>query len=236
MAGPMSEDLAGARLEVAGVHSTMDGVPLTMFSFDIGGRRWNIRAARDHASLMQAADSFVAFPFGLLLWESGEALAAALAEIPASLAGCSVLELGAGVGLPGLVARGLGAARVRQTDHISQALELCRLNAAENGIGGVELCLANWDAWTDDEVYDVILGSDVIYERQAHAPLAAILERNLKPGGRVFLADPGRQDTPLFLAELADRGWKSRQHRRELPSLMPGGAETVSIDIIELWR
>jgi predicted nicotinamide N-methyase len=236
MAGPMSEETAGERGVATGAPETVSGVPLRIFSFDIAGRRWDIRAARDHASLMAAADSFVAFPFGLLLWESAQALAEALAEGADAITGRTVLELGAGVGFPGIVARGMGAARVRQTDHISEALELCRINARANGIDGVEVGLANWDAWTDAEAYEVIIGSDVIYERQAHAPLAAILERNLKPGGRAFLADPGRQDTPLFLADLGAKGWKSRQQRRTLRTLLPGGAETVGIDIIELWR
>jgi predicted nicotinamide N-methyase len=211
-------------------------VPLAEFTFRIAGRSWRILAARDHAALMAAADRFVAFPFGLLLWESAQALAEALADDKESVAGRSVLELGAGVGLPGIIARALGASAVRQTDHISEALALCRANAEKNGIDGIELALANWDAWTDAGSYDLIIGSDVVYERAAHAPLAAILDRNLAAGGRVLLADPGRQDTPLFLADLAAAGWKSARHRRTLAALLQGGAETVDIDIIELWK
>jgi len=234
--GRMSEAAAKEKREAAdGVAETI-GVPLSVFTLPIAGRSWHVRAARDHASLMAAADRFVAFPFGLLLWESAQALAEALADDKESLAGRTVLELGAGVGLPGIVARWLGAAAVRQTDHISEALALCRANAEENGVGGIEVALANWDAWTDAHTYDLIIGSDVIYERSAHAPLAAILDHNLAPGGRVLLADPGRQDTPLFLADLTATGWKSARRRRAVPALLPGGAESVGVDIIELWK
>jgi predicted nicotinamide N-methyase len=212
------------------------GVPLAEFTFQIGGRAWRVRAARDHASLMEASDRFFAFPFGLLLWESAIGLAAELAERPETVAGRTVLEVGAGVGLPGIVARAAGAAAVLQTDHVSEALALCRINAEANGVAGIELAFANWDAWTDEHSYDVIIGSDIVYERSAHAALVAILERNLAAGGRALIADQGRQDTPLFIADLAARGWQSRQRQRTAPALMPGGADTVTIDIIELWR
>ncbi len=231
-----------SELATGGEQSTGDsvaeavGIPLAVFTLPIAGRTWRVQAARDHDSLMAASDRFLAFPFGLLLWESAPALAADLAENAEIVTGKSLLELGAGVGLPGIVARAHGAAAVRQTDHISEALTLCRANAETNGVDGIELALANWDAWTDARSYDVIIGSDVIYERSAHAPLAAILECNLAPGGRVLLADQGRMDTPKFLDDLAAAGWKSQQRRRTIPALMRGGADTVDIDIIELWR
>lgn len=212
------------------------GVPLKVFSFEIGDRTWNVHAAEDHASLLAVADNFVAFPFGLLLWESACALARALTEDQAGFAGKSVLELGAGVGLPGVVARHLGAEPVRQTDHITEALELCRLNAAANGVSGIELALANWDAWNDSRSYDLIIGSDVIYERQAHAALAAILERNLAPGGRALFADPGRQDTPLFRQLMIERGWQLSSTAYPALSMFPSGPEVVTVDIIELRR
>lgn len=232
----MSEAKQADRAGVATELERAVGVPLAEFTFTIAGRIWRIEAARDHASLMGAVETYAAFPFGLLVWESAQALAEALAARPEIIAGKDVLEVGAGVGLPGLVARTLGAASVRQTDNVAQALTLCRVNAEKNEVDGIELALANWDAWTDTRGYDVIIGSDVIYERTAHAPLAAILEQNLRPGGRVLIADPGRQDTPLFLAELTAAGWKSALARRTVDSMMPGGSDTVDVDIIELWK
>jgi SAM-dependent methyltransferase len=234
--GSMSELTVKAKDGAAGWPREVAGVTLDVFRFEIAGRGWEIRAGKDHASIMGVCDDFVAFPFGLLLWESGVALAEALADARERISGKTVLELGAGVGLPGVVARYLGAASVLQTDHVSEALTLCRINAAANGVAGVDTALANWDAWTDERAYDLIIASDVIYEREAHAPLAAILERNLRAGGRVMLADPGRQDTPLFLEEMAGHGWRTSITQRPTPSMMPGGLEVVSIDVIELTR
>lgn len=204
--------------------------------FTIGGRDWSIRSARDHAALLDVADGLVEFPFGLLLWESAPVLAEALVERAGDIVGRRVLELGAGAGLGGIVARALGAAAVVQTDHIAEALVLCRWNAAANGVSGIELRRADWSAWTDDGLYDVVIGSDVLYDRAAHEPFAAILERNLAPGGRVLLADPGRQDTPLFLDRMRAAGWRIARTSRTVDTLLPGGADTVEIAVLDMRR
>ncbi len=216
---------------------TLSGVPLETFRFDIAGRGWTIRAVRDQGALLAASDALEAFPFGLLLWESAPVLAMTLAERADLVAGKGVLELGAGVGLAGLVAAHLGASHVRQTDHAPEALALARINATLNGINGVETERADWTDWTDGAQYDLILGSDVLYERAAHAPISAILERNLAPGGRVLLADPGRMDTPDFVADLENTGWRVARTVRTIDALVPAQVDArVTITLIEARR
>jgi predicted nicotinamide N-methyase len=116
-----------------------------------------------------------------------------------------VLELGAGVGLPGLVARSLGA-EVWQTDNLTAALEIARLNARANEVSGITRFTADWTRWTDNRVYDVILGSDILYERAMQGSVVSIFRRNLAPDGFVLLADPARQQSIDLLARLEDEG------------------------------
>jgi hypothetical protein len=73
-------------------------------------------------------------PYGVALWPSAIALAHEVAERPPGFRGRSVLALGAGTGLPGIVAATLGG-RVVQTDR--DALALCQRNGARNGAGAV---------------------------------------------------------------------------------------------------
>lgn len=214
----------------------LDGLPLHRHQFDLGGRRWTIDAVRDQSALLAASDSFAAFPFGLLLWESSLALASALGEPSICSPGATVLEIGAGVGLAGLAAADLGA-RVRQTDHLAEAIALCRHNAAVNGLDGITCEIGDWTVWTDDARYDLVIGADVLYEAAAHAPVRDILARNLAAGGRALLTDPGRLDTPAFIDSLRAAGWHVTTSVRELPALAPvRPSQHIAVTLIECAR
>lgn len=212
----------------------LDGLPLAALDLAIAGRSWRIRAARNHDALLEAAEGLSVFPYGLLLWESAPVLAEYLAG--QQVAGKRMLELGAGVGLAGIVAAHLGA-QVRQTDHSTEALALCRANAAGNGVAGIEVAAGDWNGWRDEARYDLIVGSDVLYDRAAFKPLLAIIEQNLAPGGRVVLTDPGRGDTPMFLSVARLAGWRVETRRIMTPALIPANGRTsVPIDVIEMQR
>lgn len=143
-------------------------------------------------------------PYGIVLWPAAIALAHELARMP--LQNARVLELGAGTGLPGLVAASRGA-RVVQTDRQEIALHLCRENAKRNGATTIEHRPADWTKWEDQDRYDVILGSDVLYADTMHAHLRHIFETNLAPGGQVLLSDPFRKTSFTLLEAMAADGW-----------------------------
>jgi predicted nicotinamide N-methyase len=97
-------------------------------------------------------------------------------------------------------------AEVWQTDHLTAALEIARLNARANDVGGIRQFNADWARWTDDRLYDVILGADILYERAMQGSVVSIFGRNLAPDGFVLLADPGRQQSIDLLARLEHEG------------------------------
>ena len=115
--------------------------------------------------------------------------------------------LGAGVGLPGLVAHTLGAT-VYQTDYQPDALALAVWNARQNRIHGVETFCADWRTWRHASRYDLILGADILYDASLHFYLEAIFRKNLRPGGRLLLADPGRPQALDFAVQLEQHGWR----------------------------
>jgi len=114
-----------------------------------------------------------------------------------------VLELGAGTGLPGIVAAARGA-HVVQTDIQSLALHLARRNAERNGIA-VEHRTADWTAWTDATPYDLVIGADILYAPDLHAPLRAIFERN---AAEVLIGDPYRAAALGLLEAMERDGWR----------------------------
>lgn len=211
-------------------------LPLESFALDIDGRRWNLRAVRDQQALLDMAERFAHVPYGLLLWESAVVMAEVLAARGNRLHGMTVLELGAGVGLAGLVAANRGAV-VCQTDHEPVALAVAADNARRNNVRTVTPRLADWRHWSDDSRYDLIIGADIVYERQAQPFIAAIIERNLAPAGRALLTDPGRPHTLEFLAHLEDAGWRIAIEVRRTPDLLARpGAGAVEVTVIEIRR
>jgi methyltransferase-like protein 23 len=154
-------------------------------------------------------------PYGLTLWPASIALAHELVSRSAELRGRRILELGAGTGLPGIVAASYGA-HVVQTDRLEEALAIGRLNAERNGMRSIEHRVADWTAWTDTERYDFILGGDVIYAPRLHPSLRGIFDNNLAPGGRVLLGDPFRSASIRMLEEMEREGWKVSMTRWKL--------------------
>ena len=108
---------------------------------DAALRRTTVRCG-DHAMTLfvRAPDAALAPPVdgadadatGLELWAGARHLANFLTIWPGVVKGCRVLELGAGAGLPGLVAARCGAAEVLLTDGDARAVQLLDKNVAAN--------------------------------------------------------------------------------------------------------
>jgi methyltransferase-like protein 23 len=192
-------------------------LPLDDHRVPLAGRTWSIMAVRDHDALLEDTSAFQHTPYGLLLWESAIALAGLLAQREGkSLHGKRVLELGCGVGLPGIVASSFGAI-VSQTDHEPVALTVARENARRNDCRGVAQFKADWSQWTHDFRYDMIIGSDIGYGTDMHDHLVEIFNRNLIPGGKVLIADPGRDQNLVLLGCLERTGWTMQRESETLP-------------------
>jgi predicted nicotinamide N-methyase len=145
-------------------------------------------------------------PYGLALWPASIALAHELVSRASELRGRRILELGAGTGLPGIVAATYGA-HVVQTDRLEEALAVARRNAERNGVRSIEHRLADWAEWTDTTRYDLILGGDVIYAPRLQPFLRTIFDRNLAPDGRLLLGDPFRSASIRLLEAMEQEGW-----------------------------
>jgi predicted nicotinamide N-methyase len=187
--------------------TTAGELPLEEYRLALAGHAWTILhtgAILSH----EDEDQFLRgdqprLPYGIALWPAAIALAHELATRP--LRGVSLLELGAGTGLPGIVAATLGA-RVVQTDKNHGALVVSRRNAERNAVT-LEQRTADWTAWNETATYDLIIGADILYADSLHPQLLQIFEKNLAPGGRILLADPFRSASFELLENMAASGW-----------------------------
>jgi predicted nicotinamide N-methyase len=192
------------------LHTTAGDIPLHEYRATLGGHTYTILHTGavltflDEQLLLNERETRL--PYGVALWPSAIALAHAIAARADVSRGLNVLELGAGTGLPGIVAASLGA-HVVQTEKQPAAFHLGRLNGERNGVTGVEYRLADWAAWTDTARYDWIIGADILYSKAAHEHLTRIFEANLAPGGCVLLADPFRRASLRLLEQLEAVGW-----------------------------
>ena len=107
-----------------------------------------------------------------------------------------VLEVGCGLGLPGLVAAARGA-QVVFADRVAAPLAFVRAsldaNALHAGAVVADLLDAPWRS-----AFDLVLAAEILYDRATFGPLAAALKAALADGGRVLLADGHRIDTRGF--------------------------------------
>ncbi|XP_022055708.2 methyltransferase-like protein 23 isoform X3 [Acanthochromis polyacanthus] len=124
--------------------------------------------------------------YGMYVWPSAVVLAQYLWTYRDELKGKTVLELGAGVGLPGVVAASCGAA-VILSDKPS-CLQNCRRSCDANGLQEVALVGLKWGEVSPDLVLlprlDVIIGSDVFYDprdfEEVIVTVAFLLRKNPK--------------------------------------------------------
>ena len=223
--------------EIDAAAARLAQLPVETVHLWAGGSDWTLACVGDHDAILRVSDAFGAFPFGLVLWDAAPVLADAMAERVGLVAGKRVLEIGAGNGLGGLAARRLGADVVVQTDHAPEALALARDNARMNGVAGIEQRLVDWHQWDDPLRYDLIIGSDVLYAKESHGAVLAVIAQALAPGGNVLLTDPARPDAGLFVAAARAEGWTVVVTRRQVPAMSPlGPADIADIDVIEMRR
>jgi predicted nicotinamide N-methyase len=81
-----------------------------------------------------------------------------------------------------------------------------------------------------DQRFDLIVGSDILYERQAIAPLDRFFRKHLAADGWVVLSDPSRRLTDAYLQQLADSGW------RQTMSLIYSNETRCPTRIVEMTR
>jgi predicted nicotinamide N-methyase len=180
------------------------------------GRDLRLLRPRDAEALLDehAFEHEEFLPYWAELWPSSLALARAIGG--RALRGARTLELGCGLGLPSIAAS-LAGARVLATDWSTEAVATTKTNAERNG-AHLETLVCSWTSpapLLEAAPWDLILGSDLLYEQRNVDVLLDLLPRL---GSDVMLADPGRKPAERFLTE-ARAAWSVESRAvKELPN------------------
>ncbi|RYZ75045.1 MAG: methyltransferase domain-containing protein [Lysobacteraceae bacterium] len=196
----------------------MPGYTTRLLTVRLGGHDFRIRALSD---LQQFADptgraqragisSALWSMFGQP-WPAGRVLAQAMSSF--DVAGKRILELGCGLGLSSLVLAHRGA-NVVASDHHPLAESFLAYNAGLNDLPAVTYRDLPW-AVPDATLgtFDLIIGSDILYERDHAIQVAAMMLRHARPDAELLLTDPGRGNSAPFTRAMATQGYEVSERR-----------------------
>jgi predicted nicotinamide N-methyase len=180
----------------------------------------------------RAPEGRVRLPYWAKVWEASLVLADFLLSLPQFAPGSSpqnVIELGAGLGVPGLFLAAAGH-HVTLTDYEPEALEFARATALLNGLGErVRVQGLEWARPDLPERFDAVIGSELFYNPSDCPHLLGLLGELRKEGAPAYLAKGPAVQAAQFLACLRDE-FEVAEVRRRLRS--PEGTQVVSIYVV----
>ncbi len=143
-------------------------------------------------------------PYWADVWPSALGLAGRIVKEQGG--GRRLLELGCGVGFLMCLAAKVGF-EVTATDYYPEACDFTRLNANRNGLSLAGSRVVDWREYPDDLVgFDVVIASDVLYEKPYCDLVASCIARSMKRNGLGILSDPQRTLAAGFPAACEKHG------------------------------
>ncbi|WP_226954754.1 class I SAM-dependent methyltransferase [Mesopusillimonas faecipullorum] len=178
----------------------------------------HMQYADPHGHAQQLGIGSAVWPLFGLIWPSSIQLARKLKNRPVRPQE-KILELGCGLGLASLLMHRRGA-QVHASDCHPLASHFLETNQALNGLSGLPYVHAQWGEPACPDLlstlgltpahqrYDLIVGSDLLYERSTPALLADLVHQRAKAQAEVWIVDPDRGHRNRFTQEMAQYGFK----------------------------
>lgn len=160
------------------------------------------------------------WPLFGLLWPSGQILAKLMAEREISQE--RILELGCGLGLASLVAHRRGA-NITASDFHPMAADFMQENLRLNAMSTLPFIRTGWqDICAELGRFELIIGSDVLYERDEAGVLPAFIERHACLQAEILIVDPDRSNRPRFNHHMSTLGFTFSDTRADC--IQPDGS------------
>lgn len=149
--------------------------------------------------------SSASWPLFGIVWASSEVLAHLMFDY--KIEGIRILEVGCGIGLASLVLNHR-LADITSTDYHPEAEAFLQENTKLNNGPEIPFILSAWgDTNTSLGTFDLIIGSDLLYERDHAADLSHFIDQHSKTHCDVIIVDPGRGQSARFSKKMTNFGY-----------------------------
>ncbi|MCW8929412.1 MAG: methyltransferase domain-containing protein [Gammaproteobacteria bacterium] len=118
-----------------------------------------------------------------------------------------ILEVGCGIALASLVLKSRHA-NITATDYHPEAHNFLLENIKLNQCSQIPFVRTNWIEKNQDlDKFDIIIGSDVLYEANNAILLAEFINLHAKPHCKIIIVDPGRKFHSKFSQHMTSLGY-----------------------------
>ena len=193
----------------------MSSCRLRFQTVEIGSFDIHLRTLRDlnqysddQGKAAQADISQASWPFFGVVWASSRVLAHRM--LRSDIEGRRILEIGCGIGLTSLMLQYRNA-DISATDRHPEVEGFLEFNARLNDLSPIPYFECDWrDIGDELGTFDLILGSDLVYEPGHAEMLSGFIDRHARTQCDVVIVGPGRREQARFnrcMIELGYRHW-----------------------------
>ncbi len=175
-------------------------LPVHLQSFTIGNQQFSIVVPEDGA-IQQLYHNNRSGAYWARVWPASIGLCLFLEAHPHYILSKNILELAAGLGLPGLYAS-KSATHVCITDREPQAVDCVLLSVKHMGSSNITAATLDWKDAVNAPLPDVLLLSDVNYEPPVFEELLKMIRYFLQKKVTVIISTPQRLVAKDFINNL----------------------------------
>jgi 2-polyprenyl-3-methyl-5-hydroxy-6-metoxy-1,4-benzoquinol methylase len=190
----------------------MNGIQTRLQTIAVGDHFYTIETLMDCNQFHDPDGSSAASGFGDTnwslfgqIWPSSRMLA--LVANTFDIKGKRILEIGAGLGLASLVLQNRGA-DITVSDANPMAKQFFTANLKRNSLAPLDFVSGDWtDTVNVLGLFDVIIGSDVLYERQHADEVSAFIALHTFEKCEVIITEPNRGNRASFCSKMNRYGF-----------------------------
>jgi len=204
----------------------MSGLRVRYQTIEFGETDIHVRSLRDKQQFADVGGvaeklgiSSALWPLFGVIWASGELLAHIMFEY--EIKGRRVLEVGCGMALASLVLNHR-LADITATDYHPEVAAFLLANVQLNQGKTIPFFRTGWgDGECGLGMFDLVIGSDLLYERSHVELLAGFIEQHARPHCEVVLVDPGRGHHACFSKKMVGLGYVHSQSKPTPAAYLP---------------